>query len=127
YDAGQTAGKDNTLAHEFSSAAVDSAGNAYIVVSERLGNATQTHIELFTVPKGSTAKATPVQVDQAGLGANVFPWIAAGDPGRIDITWYGSPSQDNNDVNAQWSEMFSQSTDALSATPHFTQSRVSGS
>ena len=126
FDAGQTAGLDNTIAHEFSSAAIDAAGNAYVVVSERLGNATQTHLELLAIPKGSTAKVKPVQVDQNGLGANVFPWIAAGDPGRVDISWYGSPAQDNNDPKAQWSQMFAQTLNALSGTPTFTQSRVSG-
>jgi hypothetical protein len=126
FDAGTTNGQDNTIAHEFSSAAIDSAGNAYVVFSERLGDKTQTHIEYIAIPKGSTANATPRQVDQGGLGANVFPWIAAGDPGRVDITWYGSPSQDNNDPQSHWSEMFSQTLNGLSATPTFTQSRVSG-
>ena len=66
-----------------------------------------------------------VQVD-SGLLSNVFPWAAAGDPGMIDITWYGSPAADNNDHLAQWSEMFAQSTNILSDAPTFSQSRISG-
>lgn len=126
HDFGQSGGQDNTIAHEFSSATMDSAGNAYIAVSERLGNATQTHVVLGVLPKGATSIDNWTQVDQGGLGANVFPSIAAGDPGNVDVTWYGSTAQDNNDTGAQWSEMFAQSFDALSAAPTFVQSRVSG-
>jgi hypothetical protein len=126
FDAGATHGLDNTVAHAFSSAAIDSAGNAYVVFAERLGDRTETHIEYFAVPKGSTATVHPVQVDQGGLGANVFPWVAAGDAGRVDVTWYGSPAADNNDPAAQWSEMFAQTVNGLDAAPRFVQSRVSG-
>jgi hypothetical protein len=127
YDAGAAPnGSDNTIAHEFSSSAIDSAGNAYVVFSQRQGDGTQTHIRFFEVPKGSVAPVTPVQVDSGGLGANVFPWVAAGDPGRVAITWYGSTAQDNNDINAQWSQMFAQTLNGTAAAPTFTQSRVSG-
>jgi hypothetical protein len=126
YDAGSVGDADTTVAHLFSASAIDSAGNAYVVFSERKGDKEDTHIRMLTLPKGATEASTPVQVDQGGLGANVMPWIAAGDPGRIDITWYGSPADDNDDVNAQWSQMFAQSLNALSGAPTFTQSRVSG-
>jgi hypothetical protein len=125
-DAGQTDGQDNTVAHEFPQSTIDAAGNIYLIFSERLGGHTQTHIEMGVIPHGSTTMRGPWQVDQADLGANVFPWASAGDAGMLDITWYGSTSRDNNDTGSQWSEMFSQSVDALSAHPHFTQSRMSG-
>ncbi|HEV3124007.1 MAG TPA: sialidase family protein [Candidatus Dormibacteraeota bacterium] len=129
-DFGTTGGFDNTVAHEFTSPAVDKAGNAYVAISERLGNETMTHIELVVVPKFA-ATAQPVvssitQVDQGGLLANVFPSIAAGDAGNVDITWYGSPSADNNNPSSQWSQMFAQTTNGLATTPLFTQSRVTG-
>ena len=125
-DAGQTGGQDNTVAHEFPQATIDSAGNIYLVYSYRLGGHTQTHIEMGLIKHGTTTLEGPWQVDQGGLGANVFPWAAAGDPGMVDITWYGSTANDNNDTSAQWSEMFAQTLDALAASPHFAQSRVSG-
>jgi hypothetical protein len=125
-DAGQTDGQDNTVAHEFPQSTIDDAGNIYLIFSERLGNHTETHIMMGVIPHGSTTMRGPWQVDSAGLGANVFPWAAAGAAGMLDITWYGSNSRDNNDSGSQWSEMFGQSVDALSAHPHFTQSRVSG-
>jgi Neuraminidase (sialidase) len=27
---------------------------------------------------------------------NVFPWIAAGDPGKIDVVWYGTANSNGN-------------------------------
>jgi hypothetical protein len=126
FDAGQTDGLDNTVAHDYPQSTIDNAGNIYVTFAERLGNHTQTHIQLGVIPHGTTTMRGPWQIDQGGLGANVFASAVAGDPGMVDISWYGSPSQDNNDHGAQWSEMFAQSTDALSSTPHFTQSRISG-
>ena len=126
YDAGQSGGKDNTIAHEFPQTTIDSAGNIYFLFSERLGDKSETHIMMGVIPHGTTTMKGPYQVDSSGLGANVFPWAAAGDPGMVDITWYGSLSNDNNDATSQWSEMFAQTVDALSGAPHFTQSRMSG-
>jgi hypothetical protein len=135
-DFGQTAGLDNTIAHEFSSATLDSQGNAYLAVSLRLGNATQTHIVAAELAKGRSVLSPSDwhQVDQGGLGANVFPSITAGDPGRIDVTWYGSTAQDNNDTSSQWSEMFAQSLnfgvllppEDPTPTNTFVQSNISG-
>ena len=116
---------DNTVAHQFINAAIDTAGNIYLLFSLRLGSGTETHMMYTTVPRGSVKASTPVQVDSGGLGANVFGWIAAGDPGRADISWYGSLSPDNNDVSSNWFEMFAQTLDGLSDSPHFVQSRVS--
>src|SRR5207248_703839 len=124
-DAGQTAGQDNTVAHEFPNASIDSAGNIYLAYSERLGNQTQTHIMFAVLPRGSTHMNRPVQVD-SGTGANVFPWIAAGEPGMVDVSWYGALSKDNNNAKSAWSEMFAQTLTGLSAHPTFTQSNVSG-
>ena len=126
YDAGTTGGATNTVAHEFPQATMDSAGNLYVLFSEKIGGQTTTHIMMGVLPRGQTAFTKVVQVDQGNLGSNVFPWAAAGDPGMVDITWYGSPAVDNNDHNAQWSQMFSQTVNALSATPTFVQSRMSG-
>jgi hypothetical protein len=126
YDAGLTAGQTNTVAHEFPQATIDSAGNIFVLFSEKIGGQPNTHIMLGVLPRGATKFTKVVQVDTGGLLSNVFPWASAGDPGMVDITWYGSPAADNNDHNAQWSEMFAQTTDALGAKPTFVQSRVSG-
>ncbi|HEV7678831.1 MAG TPA: sialidase family protein [Candidatus Dormibacteraeota bacterium] len=126
YDAGTTAGQTNTVAHEFPQATMDSAGNMYILFSEKIGAQSNTHIMMGVLPRNATTFSKVVQVDKGGLLSNVFPWAIGGDPGMVDITWYGSPAADNNDHAAQWSEMFTQSTNALSANPTFVQSRISG-
>jgi hypothetical protein len=129
YDAGSgTGGVRSTLGNIFPVATFDAAGNAYVVLSQRDGGQTETHLYLLVLPKGSaaTARPKPVRIDQGGLGANVLPWITAGDAGRVAVSWYGSKATDHHDQTAQWSEMAAVSTDALGATPHFTQSRVSG-
>ena len=35
--------------------------------------------------------STPKQLPTPGLHTNVFAWPAAGDDGRIDVAWYGTP------------------------------------
>jgi hypothetical protein len=126
FDAGSTGGQTNTVAHEFPQATIDSAGNIFVLFSEKIGGQTNTHIELGVLPRNATKFSKVVQVDSGGLLSNVFPWSSAGDPGMVDITWYASPAADNNDHGAQWSEMFAQTTNALSANPTFVQSRISG-
>jgi len=125
YDAGTTDGATNTVAHEFPQATMDSAGNLYVLFSEKIGGQTNTHIMMGVLPRGATTFSKVVQVDQ-GITANVFPWAVAGDPGMVDITWYASPSGNNDDPKSQWSEMFAQTVNALSPAPTFTQSRISG-
>jgi hypothetical protein len=88
---------------------------------------TQTHLYLMSSTNKGVSWTKPVQVDQGGINTNIMPWMVAGAPGGIAISWYGAMTTDFNDVNAAWSTMFSQSLNALSATPSFTQSRVSGS
>jgi hypothetical protein len=117
---------DNVVAHIFPVGAIDTAGNLYILFSLRLGTGTQTHLYLIHSTDHGVTWSGPVQVDQGGISSNIFPWIVAGDAGRVGIVWYGSLAQDFNDTNAAWSEMFAQSLDALSAAPSFAQSNVSG-
>jgi len=127
---------DNTLAHLFNTAAIDSAGNLYVLFSLRVGHAadvgtthfsgTTTHLYLISSTNHGVTWSKPVQVDSGGIRSSVFQWIVAGDPGRVAITWYGSKADDFNDTSAQWSEMYAVSTNALSAQPTFTLANVSG-
>lgn len=127
---------DNTVSHLFNTAAIDSAGNLYILFSLRLGHAadvgsthfsgTTTHIFLITSTDKGLTWSKPTQVDSGGIRSNVFQWIVAGDPGRVAITWYGSKVDDFNDTSGQWSEMYAESTNALAAQPTFTLANVSG-
>ncbi|MEA2646954.1 MAG: hypothetical protein QOE92_2037 [Chloroflexota bacterium] len=121
---------DNTVGHLFISAAIDRAGNLYYVFSLRQPalDETNTHTHLYLISsqdKGETW-SQPTRIDKDDLPSNVFPWVTAGDPGRVAVSWYGSHSQDFNDPASQWGEMFAVSTNALSANPTFAQSRIGG-
>ena len=56
----------------------------------------------YSTNEGNTW-STPMQIDTSGspdgvLHNNVFAWIAAGDDGRVNIAWYGTPGvSDAND------------------------------
>jgi hypothetical protein len=118
---------DSTIAHIFIGATIDTGGNLYILFSLRLGTGTATHLYMMSsTDKGATWSA-PHQVDSGVLNSNVFPTMIAGSPGRIAMAWYGSTSTDFNDTGAVWSEMYSESVNALDAHPVFTQSRISDS
>jgi hypothetical protein len=116
--------EDNVLAHIFIAAGMDTRGGLYALFSLRLSQQTQTHLYLVTSTDHGATWSAPHQVD-SGLGSNVFPAIAVGDPGRVALGWYGSLSKDFNDPQSQWSMMEATTTDALSASPHFDQVRMS--
>lgn len=116
---------DNTVAHNFPFLAIDTAGNLYYMVSVRLGNSNETHLYLITSTNHGVSWSAPIQIDQ-GINSNLMPWIAAGSPGHVVVSWYGSLAIDFNDTSAAWSEMFSSSANALSSAPTFTQANISG-
>jgi hypothetical protein len=105
----------------------------------------------YSTDQGNTW-STPITIDTSGspdgvLHNNVFAWINAGDDGRVNIVWYGTPStfdaggaadfpscgsnaiipppQGKNingpdAVNGLWSVWMAQSTNGHAATPTFT-------
>jgi hypothetical protein len=62
--------------------------------------------------------------DNSVYKTNLFPWIAAGDAGRVDIVWYGTTSPTNTDA-ADWVVRFAQSTNATNASPTFAEGTIS--
>ncbi|MCA1833743.1 MAG: hypothetical protein ABR548_09090 [Actinomycetota bacterium] len=98
---------------------VDKAGNVYIVWSD-------SYKIQYAVSRdhGATwSKAFQVNTDNRGLRpdkgrADVFPWIAAGGAGKIDVVWYhgegGDTSQYRNagDKNTKWTVAFAELFDA---------------
>lgn len=68
--------------------------------------------------------STPGIVDNPDASlTNVFPWLAAGSAGRIDVVWFGTTSL-NIDA-AEWDVYFSQSLNANTNTPTFRQQVIS--
>jgi hypothetical protein len=95
----------------FPTLAIDKAGNLYAVWEQApLGPATNATGDLAitgdTVLKFSCSTdqgntwSTPITIDTSGspdgvLHNNVFAWINAGDDGRVNIVWYGTPAVAN--------------------------------
>lgn len=120
----------------FPTMAIDKAGNLYAVWSQAAlnvsGNVVGDTVLKYTYStnEGNTW-STPVQIDTSGsvagtLHNNVFAWMAAGDDGRLDIAWYGTPNTQSGTsgpdscTSCFWSLWMVQSVNAHAATPTFT-------
>jgi len=116
-----TAAPGTSLVNVFPSLAIDRAGNLYIAFSD-------SHSVLLTVSGDQAATWTiPVRVSNgSGTKSALGPWITAGDPGKVNITWWGTSSANNNDATAQWRIFFAQSQNALAGIPIFAQTTVTG-
>jgi hypothetical protein len=96
---------------DFPTMAIDKAGNLYAVWEQApttvlAGPPSRTVVTgdtvlmySFSTDEGNTW-STPMQIDTSGSSAgtlhnNVFAWIAAGDDGRVDVVWYGTPGLSN--------------------------------
>lgn len=117
--------------YTFVSLALDTAGGVYATWVEA-PNGGENRVWFGASHDGGVHWSTPVLVSSPALGNNVFPWITAGDPGRVGIAWYGAPQAteagkygpDTLD-HGTWNVYYAESIDALSAHPHFTQVKVS--
>ncbi|MEA2478011.1 MAG: hypothetical protein QOC87_2210, partial [Actinomycetota bacterium] len=120
----------------FAAMAVDSAGNLYAVWSEypQSGGSPSGPgiVKLAVSTDGAKTWSDPIDVSPPTLGNNVMPWVAAGDPGRIDIAWYGAPQAkgpsgdfgpDTLDQGT-WNVYMAQSLNALAAQPKFKLTKV---
>jgi hypothetical protein len=79
----------------FPSLAVDRAGNLYAVWEQAPmigGKAGDSSLEYSYSRDEGNHWSTPITVPTSGLANNVFAWAAAGDNGRVDIAWYGTPA-----------------------------------
>ena len=95
--------------------AVDKAGNVYVVWSERHPAQQQTWTMLSVSRNGGRTWSAPVKVERTP-STTVFPWVTAGDAGRIAISYYGTTSRGNSPQKlttkgAPWSVYSSFSTD----------------
>lgn len=139
---------------DFPTLAVDKAGNLYAVWEQAPIDASGVVVGdtvlkySYSTDQGNTW-STPSQIDTSGsadgvLHNNVFAWVAAGDDGRVNIAWYGTPGLSNpNDqtcgvnaplpptqgkningpdatTGATWSLWLTQTLNGHAATPTFT-------
>jgi hypothetical protein len=135
-----------TVGQDFAPIAIDRAGNLYVTWSQAPVDATgnvagssQIFMAVSTDHGAHWGPAIQVSAATPSLQTNVFPWIAAGDPGRVDIVWYGTttlgscPNQPCGPgalTSAHWQVMMAQSLNTIvkgqpNAKPSFTTTTVS--
>lgn len=68
---------------------VDKAGNVYVVWNERHPDVQETWTLLSTSSDGGHTWSDPVKVNSTPK-TTVFPWVSAGDDGRIAVSYYGT-------------------------------------
>ena len=99
----------------FPTIAVDRAGNVYEAYTDG-----STYQIMFTRSlDGGQTWSAPVAINGAPAATTVMPWIVAGDAGRVDVVFYGSPSTANPTTNSgPWSVYLAQDLTAA-GTPSF--------
>jgi len=130
-------GSSNKTGGNFPTMAIDKAGNLYAVWEQAPINSSGQVIGdtvlnySFSTDQGNTW-AAPIQIQTSGspvgtLHNNVFAWAVAGDDGRVDIAWYGTPGVAPNPSNGpdscaacDWSLWMVQTLNGHAATPTFT-------
>jgi hypothetical protein len=94
--------------------AVDAAGNVYVTWSERHPAQHQTWTMLSVSRDGGRTWSAPARVGRTPA-TTVFPWVSAGDAGRIAVSFYGTSALGNSPqkvpASALWSVYSAFSTD----------------
>jgi uncharacterized repeat protein (TIGR01451 family) len=125
----QKRGSSGAQGNFFAPIQIDTAGNlwqawtegsaTYLSYSTDRGNTWRAKIRVSTGP-GSPIGGGP------GLRQVLFPWLAVGDPGRVAVVFYGTTDNGNTggfpgSPQALWHAYATFSTNAMAATPAFTQ------
>ena len=124
----------------FPTLAIDRAGNLYAVweqapYDQAAKQAGDTSLMYAYSTDEGNHWSTPVQIPTPGLANNVFAWAAAGDDGRVDIAWYGTPAHVDlvhggpngcmeggpDSVDGSWSVYFTQTLNGHAASPAFSR------
>jgi hypothetical protein len=113
----------------FTVVAVDRAGNVYVVWSERHPESQTTDTMLAVSKDHGVTWGPPIKVNN-GPQTTTFPWIVAGDAGKIDIVYYGTsakgPSPEEVPSDSKWRVWMAQSLNALDPKPSFKESPATG-
>jgi hypothetical protein len=112
---------DTSLAHVFPAIAVDHGGNLHVVFSDGV----KTY--LTTSQDSGATWSHVVRVNNgASTRTAIQPWVVAGAPGKVDVTWLGSSTTNFMDTSAQWQVFMAQSQNDFASVPTFAQSTVTG-
>lgn len=117
--------------------AVDRTGGLYATwasaPTSANGQTAPAQIYLSSSGDGGLTWSTPVKINNpTDQVTNIFPWITAGDKGRVDVAWYashdstGSVPYDSDSLSTgHWDVFLAQSTTAATLAPAFSISKVS--
>jgi hypothetical protein len=122
---------------------IDRGGNLYFTWSQAQSSATssrQRHTEppneeglgeqdiYYTFStNGGLAWAPPINLTPEANDSAIFPWMVAGDPGKVDLTFYKSNSGFNSNIappDTVWNVYFAQSMNALNTGSNFNTVQV---
>ena len=111
--------------------AIDRAGNLYYNWSQArnvtsTGEGEQDVYYTFSTDSGAHW-AAPIDLTGSANDSAIFPWMVAGDAGRVDLVYYKSNSGANSNVNVGqvWNVYFAQSMNALNTGANFNGVQVS--
>ncbi|MFL5896101.1 MAG: sialidase family protein [Thermoleophilaceae bacterium] len=122
----------------FSDLALDNQGNPYVAFADNIGDEWDMFVEASfdggTTWNGkSDGTGTPYKVN-SDTGTHFFPAISAGDPGKVDVAWIGTPTKiqtlpygkpaPGGGAGADWYLFAGQSLDVKSGHPHWIQTKV---
>jgi hypothetical protein len=114
----------------FATGSMDRQGNLYVAWSSIPqppldANKVPTRVYLSVSRDKGDHWSKPVVVS-GNVPVASMPAIVAGDEGRVNVVYYGSPKLGDPNTNAgPWFPYLAQSLDALSPTPHWTFTKVS--
>jgi subtilisin family serine protease len=105
-----------SYANVFPILAIDRGGNLHVVYSDG------TNVYLASSADQGATWTIPLRVNN-GLETKtaLAPWVDAGDPGKIDVTWWATSSNSALAAEAQWKVYFAQIQNAFAKNPTVTQ------
>jgi hypothetical protein len=126
-----TSTSDCTTGQDFAVLAIDESGGLYAVWSQAPTDTSgsvngPSHIYYSYSANNATTWTAPTQVDRGTTNVDLFPWIAAGSAGAVDIVWYGTTKSasatgwDPGQQQSYWYPYLTQSLNANSSAPSFT-------
>ncbi len=128
---GTTCATDCTTGQDFAVLAIDKSGGLYAVWSQApvdgAGNVIGPSHIYYAYSGDEGGSWTPEQQVDAGgnTDVNIFPWIAAGNAGAIDVVWYGTKraaslgSYDSGSQTTDWYPYLSQALNANGSNATF--------
>ena len=103
--------------------AVDHGGTVYAAFSTQLSGQLMGVYLTTSTDRGTTWSAAQ-RVNPSDQTA-VFPAVTAGDSGRVDLIWIGTPGTTVSDPTNQWNIFFGQSRNADKSSPRWSTGQIS--